>query len=1371
MADQQNALLRLLAAQAAQMSGLGSTATSSAASSNSLSGIANGLSAASSTSNTSTSSSASRNRPNSMTPQQQAALLQQMAAFSTMAAMNPMMGMGAYGASPEMMMWQTMMAQAQIAQLQQQATAQAQQKQQQQQQQQASFDEVLKKLAENIKKSNAANNTNSAQKPSTSGTNKITIPSPSVTATPATPAKPSPAPKPVTSISSSPSATVAIKEGTSLNSLIMPKATPPKQDKPKPTQQSVMNKNMLDNAIWQLYATQLLQQSLAKAQQQAAQNGHKNLKNSSTGIANDQLIKAAELAAGTSKTGTPSPSASLDLSNSKKCIPTETQLRVPLKHGWRRQTFVRSLTPSGVRGDVIYYTPCGKRISNYAEVIRYLMKTPQVGSIGRDNFAFSGKMIVGEFLYPREKANGEKCIDRLTEQEVYDEIMKMYKTKPPMKNGDRRKETPVRDGISRFSPDDSFEPECYEEIQLEAYDDEDKIKWSREPCDDLLLTETRPLPELSRIENLALDGNAFANALMVHEFVQNFAHVLSIDLAKVPSLSDLCAGLAGDKKHFDSMMNLVKTLFALVLEYPGLPNGRKGKTKLGQSLQEVGMKRENYSEIMRMFLHSRDEQGKKLSVLLDTSSFECLSGENKAEILAYICNELLCCRNIVKEIDSNLEEVSKLKGERWMREGKARVLKLEQKKKRKLTKLQNKEEKEGDEKTEENGIAENGRASDSDGSRPATPQKDKKFTPGLGQCEILTLEEEKMTPEELEVQIGVLYKESAVFKRQIDDLNRRVRTFPFGWDRFHRQYWQLKNTPVIVVEAAESGGVHNPACNMGETCNKDPASISADRYVDPDVVACVEDLIDQVVLTRANIDKKKRRRYRRMENPFKRGWWTISSKQELESLKSSLHGRGIRERALHRLLCKNWFLKDIKLGPLKFDRIGPTVNTPQVEAEVRYRVMKAIKALRKKVADSKLQVSNPNEINGNEMVNGEVIELTDDWSHHEVGSAPSLEDLKTAILNTEQLIERKYLRNSFYANEPHPVAKILGLEKKEPESEKGEDEEEMELDETNEKEQEDNEEKEKEDTDDREMIEIWRSYIQEATTLSQLMLAVQCLDSSIAWERSITQARCQICKTQEFADRMLLCDQCEMGYHMHCFRPILATVPEGNWYCPRCKENASGKPTCVLCCKDGAPIYPCKKCSNFYHIECTREHIPESISEYICAGCDMKKFERKVIMRGESEERENHQNQNPENADPERDLKRGAKRKAEPPQPVVFPNEMNNDLCRAMLDEMETHHCAGPFMEPVDLELVVGYKDVIANPIDLSTIRNRIEANFYEGPEDFAADMELMFNNCRTFNEDDSPVGVAGTTLHKFYQKRWRQLKYNYSKRLKRMKH
>ncbi|KIH48487.1 hypothetical protein ANCDUO_21443 [Ancylostoma duodenale] len=73
---------------------------------------------------------------------------------------------------------------------------------------------------------------------------------------------------------------------------------------------------------------------------------------------------------------------------------------------------------------------------------------------------------------------------------------------------------------------------------------------------------------------------------------------------------------------------------------------------------------------MRMFLGTRDSQGQKLSDLLVERSFAELSGEEKASILAYLCNELLCCPNIVKEIDRNLEEVGRLKGDRWMRDGK-----------------------------------------------------------------------------------------------------------------------------------------------------------------------------------------------------------------------------------------------------------------------------------------------------------------------------------------------------------------------------------------------------------------------------------------------------------------------------------------------------------------------------------------------------------------------------------------------------------------------------------------------------------------------------------------------------------------------------
>lgn len=38
-------------------------------------------------------------------------------------------------------------------------------------------------------------------------------------------------------------------------------------------------------------------------------------------------------------------------------------------------------------------------------------------------------------------------------------------------------------------------------------------------------------------------------------------------------------------------------------------------------------------------------------------------------------------------------------------------------------------------------------------------------------------------------------------------------------------------------------------------------------------------------------------------------------------------------------------------------------------------------------------------------------------------------------------------------------------------------------------------------------------------------------------------------------------------------------------------------------------------------------------------------------------------------------------------------------------------------------------------------------------------DVQLIFDNCKTFNEDESPVGKAGHNLRKFFQKRWKELK------------
>ena len=52
------------------------------------------------------------------------------------------------------------------------------------------------------------------------------------------------------------------------------------------------------------------------------------------------------------------------------------------------------------------------------------------------------------------------------------------------------------------------------------------INERRKPVDDMALQESKPLPELPRIEKLKLSGEAFANILMVFEFLHNFGETL-----------------------------------------------------------------------------------------------------------------------------------------------------------------------------------------------------------------------------------------------------------------------------------------------------------------------------------------------------------------------------------------------------------------------------------------------------------------------------------------------------------------------------------------------------------------------------------------------------------------------------------------------------------------------------------------------------------------------------------------------------------------------------------------------------------------------------------------------------------------------------
>ena len=45
---------------------------------------------------------------------------------------------------------------------------------------------------------------------------------------------------------------------------------------------------------------------------------------------------------------------------------------------------------------------------------------------------------------------------------------------------------------------------------------------------------------------------------------------------------------------------------------------------------------------------------------------------------------------------------------------------------------------------------------------------------------------------------------------------------------------------------------------------------------------------------------------------------------------------------------------------------------------------------------------------------------------------------------------------------------------------------------------------------------------------------------------------CEICRSPDDEDSMLLCEKCEKGYHMACLSPPLSALPEEDWVCKNC---------------------------------------------------------------------------------------------------------------------------------------------------------------------------------------------------------------------------
>ena len=90
--------------------------------------------------------------------------------------------------------------------------------------------------------------------------------------------------------------------------------------------------------------------------------------------------------------------------------------------------------------------------------------------------------------------------------------------------------------------------------------------------------------------------------------------------------------------------------------------------------------------------------------------------------------------------------------------------------------------------------------------------------------------------------------------------------------------------------------------------------------------------------------------------------------------------------------------------------------------------------------------------------------------------------------------------------------------------------------------------------------------------------------------------------------------------------------------------------------------------------------------------------------------------------------------------------------CKMVVRDLRKHKDAHFFLEPVDWK-ALGIKDypaIIKRPMDLGTIMKRLEAGQYSSVLDMAADVDLVWSNAMTYNQDESYIHQVAADLKAF---------------------
>ncbi|GFR29729.1 hypothetical protein TNCT_595591 [Trichonephila clavata] len=89
---------------------------------------------------------------------------------------------------------------------------------------------------------------------------------------------------------------------------------------------------------------------------------------------------------------------------------------------------------------------------------------------------------------------------------------------------------------------------------------------------------------------------------------------------------------------------------------------------------------------------------------------------------------------------------------------------------------------------------------------------------------------------------------------------------------------------------------------------------------------------------------------------------------------------------------------------------------------------------------------------------------------------------------------------------------------------------------------------------------------------------------------------------------------------------------------------------------------------------------------------------------------------------------------------------------KKILAQTKNHSCAGPFLEPVDPDAHPKYYEMIKRPMDLKTVTQQLMKRYYATEKLFLADMQQIFDNCKSYNSPESEYYKNACILEAFFK-------------------